>query len=87
MSEKIISEDFLEKVVGGYTPDAVGSSFSYDGHQCRFIINPPTKLTNGSTWCCRVDENDRPTGVVIQVPNNMLPSGYDGLVDYISNLP
>lgn len=72
MSEKIISEEYLEKVVGGYNPNPIGEGFLYDGHMCKVIDNPPTSLSN-STWCCRLDDKGQATGVIIQVPNSMLP--------------
>lgn len=74
MSEKIISEEILEKVVGGGLLDPIptGEKFLYDGYMCKVISNPPSQLAN-YTWCCRLDSNGNATGVIIQVPNDMIP--------------
>ena len=79
MSGVALSDEALEKVhggadYGGFTPQVTGVAFQYDGYWYKEITNGPSYISENCFWASRLDNNNIPTGVIIQIPSSYRPA-------------
>lgn len=66
-----LNDEAMANVVGGAEQPTIPGAFFYDNYWYVVADPQPTKLDNYK-WCYRIVNNNI-SGIIIQVPNNMIP--------------